>query len=196
MSLLNRISKTLSHYDIILRQLFRDPRSPQFALVGALPRLSDTNIRDQNELMEQSILWNTPKHRKTIEKRTMAKYGGRQWGSEKLFKVNHRIRTDYKTGEYFELGKLAPKTYKKVMEETEAIKNKMIKAFGSGLQPIDKEVVVMYENEKNEDAKNANKLVVEMEKPRPSFFTQNLLQKARTSTEDAKSTTVRPTGLG
>jgi hypothetical protein len=32
--------------------------------------------------------------------------------------MNHKIRVDHKTGEYFELGKLAPETYRMVMEET------------------------------------------------------------------------------
>ena len=57
---------------------------------------------------------------------------------------NHRIRVDYKTGEFFELGKLAPKTYKKVLEETTQIKNKVADTFGR-FSPRDKDAVIVYE---------------------------------------------------
>ena len=55
---------------------------------------------------------------------------------------------------------------------------------------------VRYQNETNEDDIKSGKRIVEMEKERPAFFSANLMQKARTSSESAKSTTVRPTGLG
>ncbi len=41
-----------------------------------------------------------------------------EWGHYKLPVINQKIRVDHKTGEYFELGKLAPETYRRVMEET------------------------------------------------------------------------------
>ena len=36
--------------------------------------------------------------------------------------MNRKIRVDEKTGEYFESGKLAPKAYARIMDETAAIK--------------------------------------------------------------------------
>jgi hypothetical protein len=36
--------------------------------------------------------------------------------------MNRKIRVDEKTGEYFEAGKLPPKAYARIMEETKAIK--------------------------------------------------------------------------
>ena len=36
--------------------------------------------------------------------------------------MNRKIRVDEKTGEYFELGRLPPNKYAKIMEETKAIK--------------------------------------------------------------------------
>ena len=38
-----------------------------------------------------------------------------------FFQVNKKIRVDGKTGEYFELGRLAPKTFDRIMQETKAI---------------------------------------------------------------------------
>ena len=46
---------------------------------------------------------------------------------------------DYLTGEYFESGRLAPETYRKVMAETREIQKKMKEAFSPFL-PKDKEL--------------------------------------------------------
>merc|ERR1712018_743002 len=83
MSILNRFSRVISNYHQIISQLFRDPRSPEFALIGgAQIKLSNSLV--ESDFMEKAILWNTPKHRKTLEKRDKAKYGGKEWGSMKL----------------------------------------------------------------------------------------------------------------
>ena len=47
-----------------------------------------------------------------------ARYGMKEWGTWKPYVKNKKIRVDYITGEYFESGRLAPETYKKVMAET------------------------------------------------------------------------------
>ena len=121
---------------------------------------------------------------------------GLKWGSMKLIRDNKKIRMDNRTGEFFELGRLAPDTYKKVMEETKRIKEKVSEAFDDGIKPRNQEVRVLYKNETDEDAEKNGKRIIEMEKERPAFFSPNLMQKARTSSDSAKSTTVRPTGLG
>ena len=97
------------------------------------------------DILRNGIVWNTPKSRKTLERRKREQYGAANWGHRGHFlRVNKRIRVDYKSGEFFELGKLAPKTYQKVLEETTAIKNKISDTFGS-FSPRDKEAVVLYE---------------------------------------------------
>ena len=108
--------------------------------------------------------------------------------------MNRKIRVDEKTGEYFESGKLAPKAYARIMDETAAIKARVSSTFGFG-KPVDKEVIVRYQNDAKE-AVNKSKLVVEMEKERPPFFSKNLVQKARTGSNQESNTTVRPSGLG
>lgn len=152
---------------------------------------SSTSLLD---IMRDGIMWNTPKHRKTLEKRHREKYGSLHWGnSGRMLRVNKRIRVDYKTGEHFELGKLAPKTYAKIADETSKIAAKISDTFGR-LSSRDKEANIIYEGEsvKEED----NKLIVRMEKERPTFFSRNLTEKTQLPSNSTSSTTVRPSGLG
>jgi large subunit ribosomal protein L32 len=111
------------------------------------------------------------------------------------------FQVDHQSGEIFELGRLAPETYKRVLEETKAIQAKMKDMFATG-EPKDQEVVVLYQDEENEkndvknDAAGKRKRVIEMEKPRPQFFSSNLMQKTQVKSDGRSSTTVRPSGLG
>jgi len=73
-------------------------------------------------------------------------------------------------------------------------KKKIAAAFEVG-QPKDKTVSVRYNNEKADDNLK-DRIVVEMEKERPSFFSRNLITKTRTPDSASTSTTVRPSGLG
>ena len=186
------IQRLLSNCRAFITRLFDDSlHQHQFALVNGLQHKLD--VLEKNDILERAIVWNTPKKRKTTERRNMARFGGKEWGTMKLIPINHKIRTDHKTGEFFELGRLAPLTYEKVMSETKAIQDKIQEAFGFSKQPMDKDIVVQYEGDKSEES---NKKVIEMEKPRPSFFSSNLLQQARVKSSATKTTTVRPTGLG
>ena len=94
--------------------------------------------------MKDGILWNTPKYRKSLEVRHRAMFGDKKWGNTRFHRVNNKIRVDHKTGEYFELGKLAPKTYEKIMKETTEIKTKICDTFGQ-FSPRDKETTILYE---------------------------------------------------
>ena len=89
---------------------------------------------------------------------------GLTWGSMKLIRDNKKIRMDNRTGEFFELGRLAPDTYKKVMEETKRIKEKVSEAFDNGLKPRNQEIRVLYKDETDEDAEKNGKRIIEMEK--------------------------------
>lgn len=88
-----------------------------------------------------------------------------------------------------------------------------------GLDPVDKEVVVLYDGERNKvsvqwsvfivesirliskitfkfqsDAFWEGKRIIEMEKPRPNWFHPNLLQK--TTAPNAETKEVKPSDLG
>jgi len=64
-----------------------------------------------------------------------------------------------------------------------------------GLQAVDKEVIVLYEGEKAEQSSDdlKNKRIVEMKKPRPMWFTKNLLQKSTQPLSETKE--VKPSDL-
>ena len=193
MSLIKRVSKLLDNFHQVFSKSLHDPRASELAFVGVQLKLPE--IKHENAILERSILWNTPKHRKTLEKRNMEKYGAKDWGTWKLHERNKKIRVDNKTGEYFEFGRLAPETYKKVMAETAEIQKRIAKAF-SPFKPKDKEVIVLYEGENDDKVIKDGKRVIEMEKPRPKFFSANLMQKAIVSEEKSSRTTVKPSGLG
>ncbi len=72
----------------------------------------------------------TQKHRKSLERRKGEDFCGAKWGTQKFMKPTRRIRFDHETLEPYELGKMAPRAYRAVMDETEAIQKRMKDAFG------------------------------------------------------------------
>lgn len=65
-----------------------------------------------------------------------------------------------------------------------------------GLDPVDKEVIVLYDGEKGEQPTEfwEGKRIVEMERPRPAWFSKNLMQK--TTQPAATTKEVKPNDLG
>lgn len=64
-----------------------------------------------------------------------------------------------------------------------------------GLNPIEQDVVVLYEGERGEQPSELldGKRIVEMPKPRPIWFTKNLLQKSTQQPSNSKE--VKPSDL-
>lgn len=90
---------------------------------------------------------------------------------------------------------MSPATcYKKVIDETkcmqEAIQNEL------KLEPVEKEIVVLYDNEKDGKPEEffEGKRIVEMKKSRPAWFSKNLLQ--GTTQPPAETKDVKPSDLG
>ncbi|KAF8776964.1 39S ribosomal protein L32 like protein [Argiope bruennichi] len=65
--------------------------------------------------------------------------------------------------------------YEKVKSETKLIQDAVMKELK--LDPIDKEVVIMYENDSKDSNILNGKRIVEVPKTRPSWFSKNLLAK-------------------
>lgn len=84
--------------------------------------------------------------------------------------------------------------YKKVIDETKAMQKSIQNELK--LEPVEQEVVVMYSDDKDSKPEEfwKGKRIVEMEKPRPQWFTDNLMQK--TTQKGATTTEVKPTELG
>ncbi|KXJ82529.1 large ribosomal subunit protein bL32m [Aedes albopictus] len=196
-SLWVRLRFALERFEQILPSLFgfpgsRFPPTGALALVGAeAGRLSVESGKSFSlkDLIGDGILWAVPKHRRTVEKRLKRKYGSPQY-KLKIFTPKTHLRICTSCGSDHEVGVLCPTCYKKVREETEHIQTKIQAKLG--LEPVDKEVVVLYDRERDEQPEEfwQGKRIVEMEKTRPVWFSKNLLQ--RTTQQPADTAEVKP----
>lgn len=165
------------------------------------------------DIIGDGFLWAVPKHRRTLERRHKRKYGSPEYVL-KILQPKTNIKTCDTCGDDHEVGVLCRKCnnsfyfyiffnlkiffkatcYKKVIDETkamqEAIQNEL------KFEPVEKEVVVLYEGEKDgkPDEFWEGKRIVEIKKERPSWFSQNLLQK--TTQQPATTSDVKPSQLG
>ncbi|XP_058057209.1 large ribosomal subunit protein bL32m isoform X1 [Anopheles bellator] len=184
--LLQRLSGALQNLEYYLLGGYGFPPSHGGALALACldnvphttPRAEPFSVRD---LLGDGILWAVPKHRRTVEKRHKRKYGSPDY-KLKIFTPKTHLRTCANCGSDHEVGVLCPTCYRQVRTETELMQEKIQNELG--LEPIDKEVVVLYDREKVEHSDELwqGKRIVEMEKPRPQWFSKNLLQ---TTTEQS-----------
>lgn len=80
------------------------------------------------------------------------------------------------------------------MDETKAMQDAIQEELK--LEPVEKEVVVLYEGEEDEkpDEIFEGKRIVEVKKPRPAWFSKNLLQQS--TQKPATSSDVKPSDLG
>ena len=144
------------------------------------------------DFIGDGFLWAVPKHRRTAEVRMKRKYGNPKYHMKILETKNLRVCDT--CGNHHEKSTLCAHCYDKVRKETESIKEKIMKALK--LQPVDSEVVVLYDGEKVDETQELwkGKRIVEMEKPRPMWFSRNLLQK--TTQPNAATKEVKPDELG
>ena len=136
------------------------------------------------------MLWAVPKSRRSLERRLKRKYGSPDYKMKILQKKTHLLVCD-SCGNHYEVGIICAHCYEKVRKETEAIKDKILKKLR--LKPVDTEVVVLYDGEKQEKSEEfwKGKRIVEMEKPRPQFFSKNLLQKSTQENATTKEVEVK-----
>lgn len=168
-----------------------------FAVAG-LPSTYDKITRNQTpsrslkDIIGDGILWAVPKHRRTVEKRLNRKFGYPEY-NWKLLRVKTHLRSCNQCGHDYEAGHLCPHCYKKVRDETQQMQEKIQEQLG--LNPIEQDVVVLYEGERGEQPSEMlnGKRIVEMPKPRPIWFTKNLLQK--TTQQPSNSKEVKPNDL-
>jgi len=183
------LRNTVMRFDALVESIIFRYMEPGLVPVGFSP-LQNRIAHETDNWLNPSILWNTPRRRRSLEVRQKRRFGNKEWGTYKLPVLNKKIRVDHKTGEYFELGKLAPTTYEKIMQETKLIQKRMAESFGTGT-PKDQDVVVLYKGEEKQVPDRFR--VVEIEHERPAFFSQNLLQKNRDIAPSSE--TVKPSGL-
>ncbi|GAB1866640.1 Large ribosomal subunit protein bL32m [Camponotus japonicus] len=148
--------------------------------------------RSLEEILKNGILWAVPKKRRTIEKRL-----SRRFGVEKYFwkppvpKTNLLICVN--CGHNYKAGRLCGHCYEKVKLETKEIQEAIQKELG--LQPVEENVIVLYDGEKDDKTYQfwKSQRVVEMPKKRPSWFHRNLLEPTTQKPSNKKD--VKPTHL-
>ncbi|XP_073971650.1 mitochondrial ribosomal protein L32 [Rhodnius prolixus] len=169
---------------------------PQLSLLPLIEskRLPPTNSSSLIDTLKDAFLFAVPKSRRTIQKRRNRRFGFPQYHWKMLVPKTNLINCNT-CGHPQEAGVLCPNCYKRIREETEAMQ-KAIEA-ELKLEPIDKEVVVLYDNEIQEKGSEfwQGKRIVEMKKERPSWFSENLLQKTTEENTDSSTTKVKPSDL-
>ncbi|XP_030559783.1 39S ribosomal protein L32, mitochondrial [Drosophila novamexicana] len=156
------------------------------------PRTNTSQKLSLKNLLGDGVLWAVPKHRRSVEKRLNRKFGYPAFVWKPL-QEKKNLRPCQQCGHDHELGVLCPHCYDKVRQETQLMQDKIQTQLG--LEPIEQEVIVLYAGETAEQATDAisGKRIIEMKKPRPMWFTKNLLQKSTQQSSETKE--VKPSNL-
>ncbi|KOB69433.1 Mitochondrial ribosomal protein L32 [Operophtera brumata] len=191
----------LTHVIHMLKQVERNvfhmfghpPRELALAYVHENQPSAPPKKHSLKDIVGDGFLLAVPKFRRTLEKRWKRKFGSPQY-VWKMLEPKTNIIVCHTCGHHHERKCLCENCYKRVEEETKLIKDKIIEKLGN--QPIEQDVVVLYEGEnvpEQPDEFWKGKRIIEMKKERPQWFSKNLLQK--TTQAPSKSTDVKPTDL-
>ncbi len=83
-------------------------------------------------------------------------------------------------GSYHEIGTICGKCYEKVKMETKNIQDQIFDKDEFKYNYPTKEIKIVYSNEEKELPKEENKVIIEIPRERPSWFSKNLLTKVST----------------
>ncbi|KAH8272640.1 hypothetical protein KR044_002504 [Drosophila immigrans] len=184
------LSKLIANLENLF-ELYKGP-PPALAILMEQQICSTTQTFSLKDVTGDGFLWAVPKHRRSVEKRLNRKFGFLDFVWKPL-KEKRNLRSCPKCGHDNELGVLCPFCYDKVRKETQLMQKKIQEQLG--VAPIDQEVVLLYEGEGDlsSEALKGSRLV-EMQKPRPMWFTKNLLQKSTQQSSESKE--VKASDLG
>ncbi|CAG0920847.1 unnamed protein product [Notodromas monacha] len=139
---------------------------------------------------DDGFLWAVPTKRRCVERRTIRRFGAENWtNGRKLLQVKRTLLVCKDCGHDYEAGKLCRNCLDTVMEETKAMQAAMEKTWGKSA--IDQDVEFVYQNEQAERVTNTGKRLIEMDRPRPSWFNKNLVERSA-KPERSESKTLRP----
>ncbi|KAK9503909.1 hypothetical protein O3M35_010371 [Rhynocoris fuscipes] len=195
--LFNHAKYLLNYLENNLSSIFiGQSRHPQLAYlplidINRFPTTNDTSIIDT---LKDAFLFAVPKSRRTVQKRRKRKFGVPEY-HWKMLVPKTNILVCNTCGHYHEAGVICGNCYKTIRQETEAIQ-KAIEA-ELKLEPITKEVVVLYDNEIEGKSSEfwQGKRIVEMKKERPSWFSKNLLQKSTDDSTESTTDKIKPSDL-
>ncbi|XP_034179778.1 mitochondrial ribosomal protein L32 [Osmia lignaria lignaria] len=179
-SLWNRLSQAFKTFDQAIDIIFGRGLPPgtlyAFECNHAIKQVQPTNLPGQSlkDILNDAFLWAVPTKRRTLQKRLCRRYGipGLVWKPH----VPKTILTCNKCGHHHDVGLLCGYCYEIVKKETKEMQKAIQDALG--LEPVEKDVIVLYEGEKEKlsDEFWQKQRIVELPKKRPEWFSQNLLQ--------------------
>ena len=115
-----------------------------------------------------------PKNRRSVEARLKRKFGDfKLVPNSKLLKLRHDLTSCTTCGNWHEIKYVCAVCYKRVKAETKLVQKRIVEALK--LDPVDKEVEIQYANE---ERKHPKRVLIEIKKPRPAWFEQNLLARS------------------
>ena len=117
------------------------------------------------------FLWHAPRGRRGIERRLRRKFGfvNKYQPASLLIKKKRNLVICDDCGSWHELENICQICYEKVKQETKLIQGSIMKKLG--LEPVEKEVAINYQNEQ---AIDEDRYFVEIPKERPVWFSTNL----------------------
>ncbi|XP_026293577.1 39S ribosomal protein L32, mitochondrial [Frankliniella occidentalis] len=195
-NMLRRISSAVTKFENSIESLLQQflPPGPGFALAGVeqpFTKLPGICFPSAKKIWEDAILAAVPRNRRSIERRLTRRFGNPDYHYKMIF-MKKNLQSCATCGNFHEPGLLCPHCYSKVIQETKEISDKIQETLK--LEPIEKDVIVLYENDKVSPEFFEGKRIVEMEKPRPQWFSSNLMQPStQEPDEDAKE--VKPKDL-
>ncbi|XP_063705278.1 large ribosomal subunit protein bL32m [Culicoides brevitarsis] len=196
MGLINRLTNIVQRLDHIIPMILgRHPPPDQMCCLATFEGYHAPVPSKQfsvKDFIGDGILWGVPKHRKTIEKRLKNRYGTPGLSSKMIPEKTH-LRVCNSCGNHYEVGVLCPTCYENIRKETEIMQEKIKQELK--MSPVENEVVVLYDGEKAEQPDEfwRGKRIIEMEKPRPKWFSKNLMQKS--TQKPATTAAVKPDEL-
>lgn len=150
-----------------------------------------------DELMRDSILWGCPKKKPTIERRLLKRFGVARYPNtcDVIRKRNDLVICE-RCGDHHESFSICRTCYLKVREETEAIK-KSIKEQIDPLLPKTKEIHLQFQGEESDQTSSSgtereNLCIIEMDHPRPKWFSKNLTAKSINHLSKQSNVTLNP----
>uniref|UniRef100_A0A1A9WRP8 Large ribosomal subunit protein bL32m n=1 Tax=Glossina brevipalpis TaxID=37001 RepID=A0A1A9WRP8_9MUSC len=195
--LLTYLGNLINEVEALLPFIFRQGGPPPALSVATINHWTidyDHQRRPYSfkDLLGDGFLWAVPKHRRSVEKRLNRKFGLPEYNWKPL-RVKTHLRTCNECGHDYEAGVLCTNCYNRAREETKLMQEKIQEELG--LEPIEKDVIVLYEGERKDQPPEFfnGKRIVEMPKPRPMWFTKNLMQK--TTQQPAITKELKPNDL-
>ena len=197
--IINRLCLALQRFEqTIFQTIFGRGFPPGLCAIDCNSFLNEPKLanrygsRSLEEILKDGILWAVPKKRRTLERRLKRRFGVKEYVWKlPVAKTNLLMCTN--CGHNYEAGRLCGHCYEKVKLETKEMQDAIKKELG--LSPVEENVIVLYDGEKDDKTHEfwKNQRVVEMPKKRPSWFHRNLLEPTTQEPSDKKD--VKPTHL-